>query len=479
MNTRQNHDEGYVLLGVLFLLSLALVITEGMLDSSATNSKTRAVVNTQSRYYYEVEQTLNNVVGWLQANSKYLVDGFTADNFEGNFDLGSPSFGTNEGEHFGVPTLVKMKGSSSSIMLSNNDFFGQDAFPPVQHIETSASFDPVVEFQNANLGPANARVVLIWARETDGNYEPIFRIDVVTGNNPDRGVHSFSYVQSTLVVTDSTEPGFYGRDWLTLDTGNNDCFSFAYSGTAGNWDRGAPRANCPVGSNGMISTKADINGTAKTLLEPGITLEKGGGISGSTCEGPGCHAYTLPDHGTWDSHCAGISNGNVTISDNTTWNTGGCWESVTIATNRQLMLADTENPYFIRNLNYSANNSSLTFIDIPAGEDIELYIEKMDNDHFNGNRIVSMNNAPHQLRLNYIGTDLLELNGTAQMNAVLESSYAPITVSGNFNFYGAIRAPQLLVQGNARINYDEALGVVTPVLTDMNFSLKKSSQRYR
>lgn len=479
MNTRQTPDEGYVLLGVLFLLSLALVITEGMLDSSATNSKTRAVVNTQSRYYYEVEQTLNNVVGWLQANSKYLVDGFTADNFETNFDLGSPSFGTNEGEHFGVPTLVKMKGSSASIMLSNNDFFGQDAFPTVQHIETNVSFDPVSEFQNANLGPANARVVLIWARETDGSYEPIFRIDVVTGNNPDRGVHSFSFVQSTLVVTDSSEPGFYGRDWVDLVTGNNDCFSYAYSGTAGNWNRGAPRANCPVGSDGMITTKADINGTAKTLINPGVTLEKGGGVSGTICEGAGCHTYTLPDHGTWESHCAGGSNGNANIAANTIWNTGGCWDTVSIGSNRTLTLVDTENPYFIKTLNYTGNNSSLNFIDIPVDEDIELYIETVDNNHINGNRLFAMNNAPHQVRLYYIGTNPLILNGTAQMNAVVESSYAPVTVSGNFNFYGAIRAPHLLVQGNARINYDEALGAVVPVLNDMNFSLKKSSQRYR
>ena len=481
MNTQnpKNGEEGYVLLGVLFLLSLALVITEGMLDSSATNSKTRAVVNTQSRYYYEVEQTLNNVVGWLQANSKYIVDGFSKDNFDDNFDLGSPSFGDNEGEHFGVPTLVKLKGTNSSVMLSNNDFFGTDAFPNVAHIDTGASWDPIAEFDAADLGPANARVVLIWARDSDGDYEPIFRVDVVTGNNPDRGVHSFSYVQSTLVSTEAADPGFYGRDSLNFNTGNNDCFSFLFTGVQGNWNAGAPRANCPVASDGMINTKGDINGTADSLADPGITLENGGSISGDTCEGGGCHAYVLPDHGKWADNCAGGSNGNVTITADTTWSTGGCWDTVSINNNQTLTLSDTSNPYYIRNLDYSGNNSELAVADIALDEEVEIYVEIVNNDHFNGNRLFNMNNAPHQVRLYYTGDNELKLNGTAQMNLVVESSYAAVDVQGNFNFYGAIRAPQLEINGNARVNYDENLNDTTPVLVDMNFSLKKSSQRYR
>ena len=66
MNRRHNNDGGYVLLGVLVLISLALIISAGMLENSAANSKTRAIVNTQSDYYYAVEETLNRVVAWLQ-----------------------------------------------------------------------------------------------------------------------------------------------------------------------------------------------------------------------------------------------------------------------------------------------------------------------------------------------------------------------------------------------------------------------------
>ena len=180
---RDSKEGGYVLIGVLIMTALTLLVTSGMLDFSASNAKTRAIVTTQAENYYEVEETLNRVVAWLQTNSKYLITAFNSANFSSNFDLGSPSTGANEGQHFSVPTMVKMAGTNDSVLLSNNSFFGVSAFPPTEHIDTSVSFDAVNEFSSANLGPANARVILIWARESDGNYEPIFRIDVVTASD--------------------------------------------------------------------------------------------------------------------------------------------------------------------------------------------------------------------------------------------------------------------------------------------------------
>jgi len=76
-----------------------------------------------------VEETLNRTVSWLQTHSKYIVDAFSEENFSDNFDLGSPALGDNEGEFFGVYSMVKMKGTNNSVMLTNNGFFGTPSFP--------------------------------------------------------------------------------------------------------------------------------------------------------------------------------------------------------------------------------------------------------------------------------------------------------------------------------------------------------------
>ncbi len=473
-------DKGFVLLGVLILLSLALLITSGMLDSAATNSKTRALVNTQSAYYYEVEETMNRVVAWLQENSKNMVKAFDKDHFPNNFQLSaSPTLGSNEGEHFGVPTLVKLKSDiSKSAMLSNNDFFGVPAFPESQNIDTGASFDAIQAFRDANIGPANARILLVWARETDGHFEPIFRVDVVTGNNPDRGVHSFSYIYSHLVMT-AADLGFYGRDWVTFNTPNNDCFSYLYTLSGSTWSKGAPRSNCPVGSNGPINISSDINGTAKTLLSEGINLlPPGGNVSGSTCEGPGCHSYTLPVFGDWDSYCAAANNGDLRVSADTTLDEGGCWRDVGIDNKKTLYLTDTENPYYFRMLDFRANFAKFSPGAVPQGKEVTIYVETISNNAINGNQFYNAASAPHQLKINYIGTAPLKLNGTAALNAFLVAPKVQVTVNGNFNYYGGIKAMSLLFSGNCRPNYDES-GTAVPALQDMTFSLKKASQRYR
>ncbi len=61
---RKTADErGYVMLGALILVTLGLLVTSGLLTSAGTNAKTRALVTTQADNYYEVEETLNKVVG--------------------------------------------------------------------------------------------------------------------------------------------------------------------------------------------------------------------------------------------------------------------------------------------------------------------------------------------------------------------------------------------------------------------------------
>lgn len=451
-----------------------------MHDSAVSNTKTRSFVKTRADQYYEVEATLNKTVTWLQQNSKYLVTAFLDTNFDGNFDTGNPTDGDNEAEFFTVPTMVKMNGNNNSVMLSNNDFFGQPAFPATEHIDSGTSFNAVTEFQNADLGTANARVVLMWARQTTGAYEPIFRVDVVTGNNPDRGVHSYSYVYSKLVGGDNV-PGFYGRDWMTLQTPNNTCKSYLWDNSGGPWNKGAPRANCPIGSNGPINTSAKVDGTAATLLDEGISLNPPSGeVSGSECTGTDCHSYSLPTLSDWATYCP-ANNGDVVISSNTTWNAGGCWRDVSIDNNDTLTLTDTSNPYYFRTLTCNGNKGKIAFGNIPTDEKITLFVETINcsgGNHINGGQYWNPNNAPHQVRINYLGNADLYLNGNADIHGVIVAPNAHVTVNGNFTYHGGINAAQLTVSGNARLNYDEKLGTATAV-SDLNFTLNKTSQRYR
>lgn len=470
-------DAGYVLVGVLILVALAGVVSVGMLDSAKATAKTRAIVKTRSNYYYEVEQTLNSVVTWLQDNSKNLTGGFTADEFEGNYTLGTPSIGENEGEHFQTPTLVKVTGTNDTPMLSNNEFFGTSNFPNTKNIDTNADFDPVASFQAANIGPANARLVLVWAQEGADSYRPIFRIDVLTGNNPDRGVHSFSYVYSKLTTGNFT-PGFYGKTTFETGSPNNECYSYLWEHNGTTWNKGAARGNCTVGSDGLVSLKSKINGTASTVQDDGIQLLPPGGQATEYCDGSSCHNVNMPDPGPWSTYCADTSP-SPTIASNTTYATGACYKNITINNNRTLSLTSTATPYYIKSLDFKGAASNLKFGTIPPNEKVRVYVETIVGNSLNGNRVLNMGtNAPHQVELIYLGTAALTLNGTMDMGLILIAPYAHVKVNGTFTMDGGVIANSLEIGGNARINFVENYGAA-PSLSDMSFTLRKASQRYR
>ena len=472
-----NKEKGFIIIGVLFISTLSLFLAAGLLSSASSYVSTHTAVKKQASQYYQVEDTLAKTIGWLQINSKNILSAFKTTDFETNFDMGNPSLGTNEGAYFSVPTLVKVTGSTNTPMLSNNSFFGTPAFPNTTNVDTGAAFNPVTEFANADVGTANARVVLVWARETVGGYEPVFRVDVVTGNNPDRGSHSFSYVYSKFVDSGTPDPGFFGQNFLTLNTGNNTCESYAYTYSAGTWNAGAPRANCPLGSDANISVGSKVSGTAATLLNNGIALTKASAeISGGECDGAGCHSFSLPALSDWATACPSGGTSPTYTSDSNI--SGGCYDTVTINPGVTLTFNDTSNPYHIRYIDFDGNAEA--HFDIGNGTDkITLNVEKFNsNDRFNGNQIFNLNNAPHQLELNYTGTAQLTLNGTASMHVFLTAPFAPVVVEGNFTYFGGIRALSLESNGNSRLAYDEAGGTITPV-TDIAFSLGKASQRFR
>ena len=408
------NSKGHVLIGVFFMVALSLVTASGLLTSSSINIKTRATVNKQTDYYYDAETVLNNVVAWLQAHSKSLVYPFQPDQFAASFDLGAPAIGNNEGAFFNTPTLVKMKNSNNSVILSTDDDFGIPSFPSTQHISSGTSFDAVSEFRNADFGGnSNARVVLIWARFTDGHYEPIYRIDVITGNNPDRGVHSFSYVYTALAVSDM-DGGFYGRDSFSTGSPNNNCSSYMYMHDGASWIRGAARGNCSVASNGPIKLKSVINGSAATLQENGIDyLPPSGSVvpPNNVCSGPGCHTISMPSFETWEDHCGGSNKGDLTVtstnyglnpSDSTP--TEYCWRDITINPNRSMILSTTDDisVYRIRNLDI-ANNGRIFFPNLEPGKKITLYVENFNGGEVYGKKGFNTKKVAHQLEVKIKG----------------------------------------------------------------------------
>ncbi|MCB0331088.1 MAG: hypothetical protein KDD70_15575 [Bdellovibrionales bacterium] len=272
---------------------------------------------------------------------------------------------------------------------------------------------------------------------------------------------------------------------MNFDTPNNDCYSYSYEFDAGtsSWSRGAPRANCGIAADGPINLKSKINGNANSLVNPGVVYlplgNPSGDVSGDVCEGPGCHSYSLPViSNSWSSFC-GTTN-DIAVSADMTLGSGGCYRDIEINNNRTLYLSDTTTPYYIRTVDFRANNAHLSFGTngvVPQGEKVTVYVQEIAGDHMNGNQFYNAGNAPHQVEFTYIGTSPFTFNGTADFNAFFTAPNAPVTVNGNFNYYGGIWATSLDIGGSARVWADEA-GTVS-VLSDMNFSIKKASQRYR
>ncbi len=484
-------ERGYILIGALILITLGALLSASMIDMTVTGTRTRGIAKTQAQYQYECEETLNKVVAWFQANSKNIVSAFKGAAFNSNFTLGSPADGANEGEHFQVPSMVKMKDTNNSVMLSSNDFFGTPAFPATQNIDTGAAFDAVSAFRSADLGSANARAILMWARHTDGNYEPVFRVDAVTGNNPDRGAHMFTFVYTQLVVTTGAAApgiGFYTEDGdLVTQTGNNQCFSYKWTHDGTSWSKGAPRSNCIVASKKNIILRSKINGDALSTTTDGVQLNgPNGEVSGTVCGAPSCHNHSLSPFPDWSTTCNGHSRGNLAVSTDTNLGSGPllddqCWEKVTIDSGKTLTLSDKVNPYRFKEIEFkNQSNARLAFPDMGPNEKVTMFLDNWNGGKVNGNQLFNQNNSPGNLLINITGSSSFHLNGTADMNARFVAPLADIFMNGNFIFHGSVECSEFEASGNARFNYDENINAAAvPAISDLKITLKKAGQRYR
>jgi hypothetical protein len=199
------------------------------------------------------------------------------------------------------------------------------------------------------------------------------------------------------------------------------------------------------------------------------------------CQGPACEVAGLPTFSSWNTYCP-TNRGAITPSSGSVLTVAGnspgdkCWSRVTVSANRIVTLTSTTFPYFIDELNI-ANNGRVNFAPSPSTGTITLYVRKITGDTFNGNQVFNINNKPYQLRLNYLGTDNLRLDGTAAMHTFVIAPYAAIQVQGNFTFRGGIKATALTFTGNGSVHYDESGDITT--LKGMNYQIRNLNQVYR
>ena len=480
-------EGGYILIAVIVITAFCLVLTAAMLEYSRYSASLRTVTSANTKNYYEVEKTINMVTAWLQSNSKNIVNAFSSANFNTNFDLTSPTVGDNEGSSFQVPTLVKMKGTSHAVQLTNNAFFGTSYFPPTTNIDTAASYNAVTSFTGTNFGNVAIRILLVWARSTDGHYEPIFRIDAITGSDPQRGVHGVNFVRSDLVVS-SVGLGYYSDDGDFQTSGpNNTCNSYQWTWNSGTstWSRGASRTNCILIGKDDMTFKGKVWGSVYTKKSGGLDAPSIANISGTKCQGTGCHSYTLPAQSNWATWCSGGNQGNVSAAAPTNLVAGAtratqCWDTITVGSNKTLNFSTANQPYFIKTLTLQNNsNSKVTFTTVGPGNKYTLYFNSFAGGSINGNQFFATNLAPNQIEVNIMQDGTLTMNGTATVHGVFNhTANSTVNLLGNFSMFGAIRANAISVGGNAIFNYDEGIGT-GGALSDIQFSLYKASQRYR
>ena len=509
---RKTKDEsGYALVSVLIIFGLSMLMVNGLLRSTSNNIRLQSVINTNNNRYYSVEDSLGQATAWIQTNSKYLVTLFQDSNFENNFDFSDPTIGNNDSDvihHFNLATQVKINSSNNSAIISNNDAFGVSSFPTGVHYDDNSDTKNLVAefnslFPNAENGGVNLRITVLSSIPSATGYSPVLRVDAITGSNPDRGTHLYSYVygefiNTTTGSTSADNSGFYGHNEVSLG-GASWCKSAPWTWTGAAWSRGAYGANCLMQSQGEIDLSGSgtkIHGAAKTNLSSGVTdpaKVTDNNIYG--CAGFSCHTTNLEVFDNFATACPlpATSYPSITISANRNFlategvctGTKCCFNQVTVNNKikASLVTPNTIASYHIKSLVYGGGHKDTQVnVNPPAHTDVvDLYVQQVGSDHINGQRVANGTKAPQQLRFIYTGTNQLTLNGTAEMRAHLFSPYTSIKINGNFAFYGKINATALDIIGTADLYSDEvnSLTAVPITTADLNLRVTKITQRYR
>lgn len=493
-------EGGYILVGVLILVAISAIMLASALEFTATNARTTLSERVRTREYYQAEDTLAKATTWLRTNSESLVSIYNRSNFYSTFDRTSPTYGTNEGSTIRFHTKIKLQGTNNSAILTQTSTLGTSTFPNTTNTSTGAAYNPVTQFNAGSFGNDIVRVTLVDAIPVDstkdfgdpdlGNpapqtdFYPVYRIDSMKA--ADRGGHVYGYAVGNLIYNYGV--GFYGRDLMEI---RQSCDSYLSNTSV--YSAGVRRANCSTGSNATLQIHGSeaVYGSAQTNGAINTGPPFGGDVcsdftsgcptTGLTCQGGSCSVPGLPTYNSWSTYCP-TNQGNLTISANTTLTVPGnaanqkCWATVSIGNNRTLTLTTTTYSYFIDTFDIP-NNGVVNFAPSPSTATINLYVRKFIGDKFNGGQVFNTNNKPYQLRLHYLGTDALVLNGNAAMAAFMVAPNAGVSVQGSFEYYGGIKATSLDFTGSGDIHYDESGDITT--LSNLQYSLRNLVEKYR
>lgn len=490
-------DKGYVVILVLIVTGVASLLLMRELVRSGIGSRTTGASSTRAQAFYQAERGFEEAVTWLRSNSTAMALQFNRINFYSNFDrLNEPAVGSNDLSD--LPSRLRSEGGANAILLTNSSELGTSEFPTGIDAVSGDSVDPENIFSAATFNDQIVKITVVDAIPIDPSkdygdspnpgpetdFAPVYRIDSM--NATDSGAHVFGFIKTHMSYNFGM--GFYGKELLEL---SQSCDS--YISNNGSYSSASKRANCSAGSDvearvhqntdhyGSLQSNGTINEGSPWGGDVCADFNAGCPNKGETCEGEECNVPGLPSYSSWATYCPS-NQGNTTIAANQTVSVAGnaanqkCWNAITVNNNRVLTLNSTSYPYFIDTFNI-ANNSVVAFNPSPSTGTINLYVRKFVGDKFNGNQIFNTNNKPYQLRIHYLGTDPLTLNGTASMNAFIVAPYADVTISGNFTFQGGIKAQRLYATGSGTLRYDESGDITT--ISDMNIQHFGVQQFYR
>lgn len=494
---RSGSQRGYVVVLVLIVTGIASLLLMRELVRSGIGTRTTGASSNRAEAFYEAERGFEEAVTWLRNNSTAMALQFNRLNFYNNFDrLSAPAVAANDLN--GIPSRLRANGNSNAILLTNSSNLGTSVFPVGIDSSSGAAVNPLTLFSAATFNDQLVKITAVDAVPIDPSkdfgespnpapetdFVPIYRVDSM--NSLDSGAHVFGFIKANIAYNFGM--GFYGRDLLQL---SQPCDS--YISNNGPYSEASKRANCSAGSDvearihqntdhyGSLRSNGSINKTSPWGGDVCSDFASGCPNKGEACEGESCSVPDLPTYSPWTTYCP-TNQGNTTVSVNQTISVAGnnpnqkCWNNIRVNSNRVLTLNSTSHSYFIDTFDI-ANNSVVAFNPSPATATINLYVRKFVGDRFNGNQIFNTNNKPYQLRIHYLGTDALTMNGNAAMNAFIVAPYADVTVSGNFTFQGGIKAKRLFATGNGKLRYDESGDITT--ISDMNIQQFGVQQFYR
>lgn len=492
-------DNGYILVSSLILIAVATIITATILSSASIHARSISAAKNRSTEYFKAEQTLGASASWLKANSTSLASSFSRANFYTTFDRTVPTVGSNDTGATGIPTKLKTQATTKSVFLTNSNSIGTSEYPLTVDTVTAQNYSAKTQFAATSFGDDLVRVTLVDAVAGDptqdfgdpdtGNalpqtdFSPIYRVDAMKAMNS--GAYLYGYLFGTLAYDYGI--GFYGKNFVEF---RQDCDS--YLSNNGAYTAVNKRANCSVGSDSdsSIHLNSTIYGSLKTKGAIIQSSPYGGKVcadfaagcahAGTTCQGATCTVPGLPTYSAWAVYCP-ANQGDVVINANTTVLVPGnaanqkCWNKITVNPNKTLTLKTTNYSYYIDTFDI-ANSGVINFAPDPANGTINLYVRKFVGDKFNGGQVFNINNKPYQLRIHYLGTDDLVLDGNANMSAFMIAPYANVTVQGSFVYNGGIKALGLTMTGSGQVHYDESGDITT--LSDVTFTMRNEVAKY-